>query len=76
MTLLPNKHTETKLSLLGLGSLLLGSLERPSTVSGLWERCKTNVEVGSFERFTSTLDFLYLIGAVRLENAVLVRSND
>lgn len=76
MTLLPNKHIEAKRSLLGLGALLLLKLEKPSTITGLWERCRENPDIGSFERFTASLDLLYLLGAVGIDNSILVRTHD
>ena len=42
MTLLPNKHIPTSRSLVGIGALILGCLDAPSTVSGLWEQISPN----------------------------------
>jgi len=74
MTLLPNKHVPIRTSFLGLGAILLRKLEQPSSVSGLWERCRKSPDIASFERFAVTLDLLFVIGAVRLENDILVRT--
>ena len=40
MTLLPNKHLPANRSLVGIGALVLGHLERPTNVSRLWELVK------------------------------------
>ena len=45
MTLLPNKHIPTSRSLVGIGALVLGHLERPTNVSRLWESVKDEQEV-------------------------------
>ena len=42
MTLLPNKHIPTNRSLVGIGALVLGHLERPTNVSRLWNQSKTS----------------------------------
>ena len=74
MTLLPNKHIPTNRSLVGIGALILSRLEAPSTVSGLWERVRTNPEVGSFRNFVLALNYLYAIGAVDFERGFLRRT--
>ena len=74
MTLLPNKHVPTKRSLIGIGALILEYLDTPSTVSGLWEQVKGQPEVGNFHNFVLALDYLYAIGTVQYERALLFRS--
>lgn len=74
MTLLPNKHIPTSRSLVGIGSLILGQLDAPLTVSGLWEQVRNYPEVGSFRNFILTLDYLYAIGAIEHQRGFLSRS--
>lgn len=74
MTLLPNKHVPTNRSVVGMGALLLEHLETPSTVSGLWELVKNKQEVGSFDNFVLSLDYLYAIGAIVYEDGSLIRT--
>ena len=69
--ILPNKHLSGGESLIGVGALLLMQLAKPMTVSGLWSKVKERPEVGSFERFTLTLDFLFMVGAVGFEDDFL-----
>ena len=64
MTLLPNKHVPTNRSLVGIGALVLSRLERPASVSQLWESLRDNQEVASFGNFVLSLDYLFAIGAV------------
>jgi hypothetical protein len=72
--ILPDKHTNLDQSILGGGAALLAQLTRPLTVTGLWEQSKAHVDIGNFERFVLTLDFLYAVGAVDLRDDVLVKS--
>ncbi len=71
--ILPTKHISIRYSLLGVGTLLLKRLERPHTVTALWEKVRQTREIGTFERFTLTLDFLYAIGAIQFDGDLLWR---
>lgn len=71
--ILPSKHISQPQSLLGVGALLLGKIDKPHTVTSLWERVRDDAAVGTFERFVLALDMLYVVGAVSLENGLIVR---
>lgn len=71
----PNKTIKLKYTLLGVGSLIITELNTPQTVSSLWEKVRTREEIGSFEKYVLTLDFLYLIGLVKMDDGV-IRSVD
>jgi hypothetical protein len=73
MTVLPNKHVPLRSSILGLGAIILRKLQEPSSVSNLWERCRSIDEVASFERFTITLTFLHTLGAINYRDGVIMR---
>ena len=73
MTLLPNKHIPTNRSLVGIGALVLGRLERPINVSRLWESVKDEREVASFGNFVLALDYLFALGAIDYERGLLSR---
>ena len=53
---------------------LLKKLEQPCTVSGLWEKTKTNQIVGTFGRFILALDMLYLLGAITITDGLIERT--
>ena len=74
MTLLPNKHVPTNRSFVGIGALVLGHMERPTSVSRLWESVRDNREVASFGNFVLSLDYLFAIGAVDYEHGQLSRT--
>jgi len=72
--ILPSKHIRAEQTLLGVGAILLRELERPCTVSSLWEKTKTNDVVGTFERFVLALDMLYLLGAITVTDGLIERT--
>ena len=74
MNLLPDKHLSIGTSLLGVGATILRRLDRPSTVTGLWERCRQSEDIVTFGRFALGLDLLFAIGAIQIDNDVLVKS--
>jgi len=65
--ILPTKHIDVSRSLIGLGAEVLNQIDRPLTVSTLWQRATSIKGIGSFETFTLTLDFLFVIGAIEFE---------
>lgn len=71
--ILPTKHISTPYSLLGVGAILLQQLDKPRTVTSLWEAVRTIHAVTTFERFSLALDFLYTIGAVNFNNDLLYK---
>jgi len=71
--ILPTKHIDTKRSLIWLGGLILQRLMKPQTVTSLWEDLRSYPEVGTFERFSLALDFLYTIGTIEFQEHLLRR---
>lgn len=47
-----------------LGAYLLEGLDQPSSVSGLWDRCRHSDDVASFERFVVALDLPFVLRAL------------
>ena len=71
--ILPDKTIRLSNSLLSVGSVLLGTLREPRTVSDAWTRVRANPHVMSFEVFVLALDFLHAVGLVTIEEGLLVR---
>ncbi len=71
--ILPTKHVSAQYSLLGAGATILRQLDSPQTVTALWERVRTEPELGVYWRFVLALDFLFAIRAVELRDGLLVR---
>lgn len=71
--ILPTKHIPPTNTLLGVGALLLQHLEKPRTVTFLWENTRDMPGVGTFERFSLALDFLYAVGSIEFDRGLLKR---
>lgn len=71
--ILPTKYLPIEQSLLGVGALLMSKLRSGRTVSALWSEVKEREEVGSFERFTLSLDLLYAMGIIDLRDGIITK---
>ena len=77
--ILPTKHMRTDRSLLGVGAEVLQTLERPMTVSKLWDEIRSRrnrVDSAApidYRWFILSLDFLYMIQAVVLRRGLVER---
>lgn len=71
--ILPSKHIPEDQALLGVGAVLIRYMERPQTVTSLWDKVRDDQAVGSFERFVLALDMLYITGVVTLSQGMLRR---
>ncbi|WP_017273614.1 ABC-three component system middle component 6 [Sinorhizobium meliloti] len=72
--ILPTKHIPQSEALIGVGATLLRHLQEPMTVSGLWERVRSEPNVGNFERFVLAANLLYLLGGLTYRDGLLVRA--
>lgn len=78
--ILPTKHLSQDRALLTVGARLLAHLARPKTASALWEeisrpaantaRPKTALR---YDAYVLTLDLLFAIGAIELQEGLLSR---
>ena len=71
--ILPTKHVNVSQSLLGLGAKVLKQLDRPATLSRLWEKLRVVDEVPSYQRFLLALDLLYACDALELHSGLIRR---
>jgi hypothetical protein len=69
--ILPTKHLTPAQSLLGVSSRMLARLRDPRTVNQLWEESRSDLTIGSFDRFVLALDLLFLLGAIELQGGML-----
>lgn len=69
--ILPDKNIVLQYSILGSGGGVLQQLSKPLTVSTLWEKVKPRPEIQSFEKFIWTLDFLFALNLIELNNGLL-----
>ena len=66
--ILPTKHITIENSYLGVGALILSELVRPQTASTLWENVRERPEIATFERFTLSLDMLFMMNVIEYRN--------
>ena len=71
--ILPKKHIHLAESLFGFGAFILKILDKPMNIDDVWERFS---EINgtekfrtyqTFDNFILTLNFLFLIGAIKLD---------
>jgi len=80
--ILPSKHISQQRALLSVGAKVLQHLQRPKTVSAIWEELtqagdeKALSNMG-YNSFILALDLLYSINAIELEDGLLsVKNHD
>ncbi|RJR44133.1 MAG: hypothetical protein C4576_13420 [Desulfobacteraceae bacterium] len=78
--ILPTKHLSQDRALLTVGARLLAHLFQPKTVSALWEEISnsTSTKDGEpitlrFDAYILTLDLLFLMGTIELQDGLLNR---
>jgi len=75
--ILPAKHLSTDRALITLGAELLTRLDRPKTVSALWNTTRrlhqSPAAVLTFDWFVLALDILFAFGAVALVDGKIMR---
>jgi hypothetical protein len=65
--IMPNKYLTEEETLLGAGAILIENLSIKKSLSKLWDEIKDNDSVYNFERFVLTLDMLFILGVVDLD---------
>ena len=80
--ILPSKHLSQDRALLTVGAHVLNHLDRPKTVSAVWEELwrgsGTNSETLpslTYDWFVLALDLLYAVGAIELKEGLLTRQS-
>jgi hypothetical protein len=71
--ILPTKHISVSRSFLGSGAIIIEQMNHSETITTLWNKVSTNPNFDSFEKFILTLDFLYMIGAIQIDEGLLRR---
>lgn len=71
--ILPTKHIPVENSFIGIGALLLAYLDQPTTVSSLWQKVRKLPQIATFERFTLTLDLLYIMNIIEFRDGNIRR---
>lgn len=71
--ILPTKHVPISRSVMGQSVRVLGRLQRPITMSRLWDDVRHETDFRSFDRFVIVLDFLFMLGLIELRDGLLRR---
>ncbi|WML58547.1 ABC-three component system middle component 6 [Neobacillus sp. PS2-9] len=74
--ILPNKFVKPNDSIIGMSSLIITILDKPTTVSFLWDKARNKGIVKTFNNFVSALDFLFLLGVITLEDGLIKRCKE
>jgi hypothetical protein len=78
--ILPTKHLRPERAILTVGAEVLKLLTEPKTVSRLWDELKRVMDERSSTRkvnydwFVLTLDFLYMLGAIEMDQGRIRRT--
>lgn len=78
--ILPKKQLSLSESFFGFGSFLLRNLKSPTSIDNLWINYKTALKNKeyivrfSFDEFIATLDFLFMIGAIKETEGGVMRN--
>jgi hypothetical protein len=79
--ILPSKHLAQDRALRTVGARLLVQLERPQTVSALWEKIAVPADVSQgrqpvvrYDALVLTPDLLFVMGAIDLKDGLLRRT--
>jgi len=65
--LMPNKYLSEEETLLGAGVTIIEKLSFKKSLSKLWDEIKDDIRMYNFERFILTLDMLFILGLIELD---------
>ncbi len=78
--ILPSRHLPQNRALLTIGAEVLQRLDRPKTISGLWEELSQSDPMQpnstsrlSYDWFVLSLDLLFTIDAITLKGGLITR---
>jgi hypothetical protein len=74
--ILPSKTCSLSNSLLGFGTVVLESLNSPTTVTFLWDKIHNEDPQITFEKFILTLNLLYLLSVIEIDQGLLRRKTE
>ena len=72
--LLPTKYIPESHTLLAVGGIVLSKLERPCTLTTLWENTRKIHQIGTFERLILSLNMLYILGAIDVSKGMIIKT--
>ncbi|MDI2091646.1 ABC-three component system middle component 6 [Commensalibacter oyaizuii] len=72
--ILPTKHITNERSLLGVGADIIAIIQkRPETISSIWNKIRQKKKKTpiSYRWFILSLDLLYIMGAIKIEQGLI-----
>lgn len=71
--IMPNKYLKEEDTLLGASAVIFENLSKQQSISELWDKVREDKSVYNFERFILSLDLLYMLNLIELNNNELMR---
>lgn len=71
--IMPNKYLKEEDTLLGASAVIFENLSKQQSISELWDKVREDDSVYNFERFILSLDLLYMLNLIELNNNELMR---
>lgn len=71
--IMPNKYLKEEDTLLGASAVIFENLSKQQSISELWDKVREDKSVYNFERFILSLDLLYMLNLIELNNNKLMR---
>lgn len=71
--IMPNKYLKEEDTLLGASAVIFEKLNKQQSISELWDKVREDKSVYNFERYILSLDLLYMLNLIDLNNNELVR---
>ena len=72
--IMPNKYLKEEDTLLGASAVIFENLSKQQSISELWDNVREDDSVYNFERFILSLDLLYMLNLVELNNNEIMRT--
>lgn len=72
--ILPTKHINNERSLLGVGADIIAIIQkRPETISSIWNKIRQKKKKTpiSYRWFILSLDLLYIMGVIKIEQGLI-----
>ncbi len=74
--IMPNKYIKEEDTLLGASAVIFENMTKKQSISELWDKVHDDGSVYNFERFILSLDLLYMLNMIDLNNNELMRVDD
>lgn len=72
--IMPNKYLKEEDTLLGASAVIFENLSKQQSISELWDKVREDNSVYNFERFILSLDLLYMLNLIKLNNDKIMRT--